>query len=104
MGVDLVEADGDVSKSEKPTDVFPAGATEYLAIADRPIENIIERGGYIYFNYRGATGVEDVLGIEAKVLAIYNVLGQKLADTEIQSLSHGAYVIVTSAGNYKIVR
>ena len=118
MGVDLIEADGMTPNSKqngydgKPGDLFPAGATEYLGITDHSIEQVREKDGVIYFKYKGGvddpdfdfeTAVEDV-ATATQVIAIYNILGQKQMTTDIESLPHGTYVVVTSKGNHKIVR
>ena len=106
MGVDLVEADGKTSPEAKATDLFPAGASQYLGIEDHAIEEIEELDGVIKFKYRGGvddTAVEDVL-VEGEVLAIYNILGQKQTTTKVEELSRGTYVIMTTAGSKKIVR
>lgn len=112
MGVNLIEADGVAPKKKdegyygKPGDLFPTGANSYSKIADHMIENIEEKNGVIYFAYKGGTDETAVENIEnqADVLAIYNILGQKQATTNIEDLSRGTYVIVTTAGNKKIVR
>ena len=114
MGVDLIEADGKTPNSSssgydgKPGDLFPKGATEYTKIADHPIEIITEEDGVIRFKYKG--GVEDPktavenINSPQEVIAIYNILGQKQTTTNVAELPHGTYVVVTSAGNHKIVR
>ena len=111
MGIDLIEADGKTPNSRqsgydgKPGDLFPAGATEYLGIADHSIEEISEKDGVIYFKYRGGitTSTEQVQHQET-VIAIYNILGQKQEKTDIDLLPHGTYVVVTTSGSKKIVR
>ncbi len=111
MGVDLIEADGktpDIYSSGfdgKEGDLFPAGATEYLGIANHSIEEISEKDGVIYFKYRGGitTSTEQVQQQET-IIAIYNILGQKQETTDIDILPHGTYVVVTTAGSKKIVR
>ena len=111
MGVDLIEADGKKPSSSsngytgKAGDLFPAGATEYLGITNHSIEDVSEQDGIIYFKYRGgiATSTEQVQ-TEETIVAIYNILGQKQAAVDIESLPHGTYVLVTTAGSKKIVR
>ena len=111
MGVDLIEADGKNPSSSsngytgKAGDLFPAGATEYLGITNHSIEDVSEQDGIIYFKYRGgiATSTEQVQ-TEETIVAIYNILGQKQAAVDIESLPHGTYVVVTTAGSKKIVR
>lgn len=111
MGVDLIEADGKKPSSSsngytgKAGDLFPTGATEYLGITNHSIEDVSEQDGIIYFKYRGgiATSTEQVQ-TEETIVAIYNILGQKQAAVDIESLPHGTYVVVTTAGSKKIVR
>ena len=111
MGVDLIEADGMTPNSKqngydgKPGDLFPAGATAYLGITNHSIEDVSEQDGIIYFKYRGgiANSTEQVQ-IEETIVAIYNILGQKQEAVDIESLPHGTYVVVTTAGSKKIVR
>ncbi len=111
MGVDLIEADGKKPSSSsngytgKAGDLFPAGATEYLGITNHSIEDVSEQDGIIYFKYRGgiATSTEQVQ-TEETIVAIYNILGQKQAAVDIESLPHGTYVVVTTVGSKKIVR
>ena len=115
MGVDLIEADGKTPNSRqsgydgKPGDLFPDGATEHLGITDHSIEQVREKDGVIYFKYKGGvddpnngTAVEDVATTQA--LAIYNILGQKQATVDVESLPRGTYVVVTATGNKKIVK
>lgn len=106
MGVDLIEADGDANEIyAKETDLFPAGATEYKGIENHWIENIVEADSIIYFDYKAdETGIENHVKIEECVMAIYNILGQKLATTEIDMLPSGTYVVLTSLGVNKIIR
>ena len=105
MGVDLVEANGKASNSGKATDLFPAGATTYTKIADHAIEAIEEVDGVIKFKYKGGvkTAIEDVEKT-ADIIAIYNILGQKQTTTDIEMLTTGTYIVVTSSGSYKMVR
>jgi M6 family metalloprotease-like protein len=112
MGVDLIEADGKAPNSSgsgylgKATDLFPAGATAYTNITDHAIEEIEEIDGVIHFKYRGGavgTHVEDV-EIPTSVIAIYNILGQKQPTTDMQTLSAGTYIVVTTTGTRKIIR
>ena len=111
MGVDLIEADGKKPSSGsngykgKAGDLFPAGATEYLDIADHTIEEVSEKDGVIYFKYRGGitTSTEQVQQQET-IIAIYNILGQKQATVDIESLPRGTYVVVTNKGSHKFVR
>ena len=68
LGIDLIEADGltpvynkknlDNGYYGKPGDLFPAGATEYTAIADHAITDITMTDGIIRFVYRGGKKVD----------------------------------------------
>lgn len=116
MGVDLIEADGkapdydDARPSNgymgKAKDLFPAGATAYTLITDHAIEEITEENGVIAFKYKGGSIETDIDNIENQntILAIYNVLGQKQATTDIEALPNGTYIVVNTTGSYKIVR
>ena len=108
MGVDLIEASGKTQKPGKMTDLFPAGANQYLGIEDHTIEAIEEVDGVIKFKYKGGienpdTAIEDVEKT-ADIIAIYNILGQKQTTTDIEVLTTGTYIVVTSSGSYKMVR
>ena len=108
MGVDLVEANGKASNSGKATDLFPVGASEYLGITNHAIEGIEEVDGVIKFKYKGGvenpdTAIEDIEKT-ADIIAIYNILGQKQTTTDIEVLTTGTYIVVTSSGSYKMVR
>ena len=108
MGVDLIEASGKASNSGKATDLFPAGASQYLGIAEHAIESIEEVDGVIKFKYKGGvekpdTAIEDVEKT-TDIIAIYNILGQKQTTTDIEVLTTGTYIVVTSSGSYKMVR
>ena len=108
MGVDLIEANGKTNNSGKATDLFPAGAAAYTKIADHAIEDIQEIDGVIKFKYKGGvedpeTAVDNAV-FEEDVIAIYNILGQKQATTNIEDLSAGTYIVVTPSSSHKIVR
>ena len=108
MGVDLIEANGRTSDAGKATDLFPAGASKYLGITNHAIEGIEEVDGVIKFKYKGGvenpdTAIEDAEKT-ADIIAIYNILGQKQTTTDIEVLTTGTYIVVTSSGSYKMVR
>ena len=108
MGVDLIEAKGNTSNSGKTTDLFPAGASQYLGIAEHAIEEIEETDGVITFKYKGGvedpgTSVDNTI-LNQEIIAIYNILGQKQTTTSIEDLTSGTYIVTTPSGSYKIVR
>ena len=108
MGVDLIEAKGRTSDYGKATDLFPAGASQYLGIAGHAIEAIEEVDGVIKFKYKGGvedpdTAIENTV-INQEVIAIYNILGQKQTTTNFKDLTAGTYIVVTPSGSYKMVR
>lgn len=111
MGVDIMEANGNVSSSGngKSTDVFPTGNTYYTPYTKYPITQITEDNGIINFLFMGGgenlniTLLEDVLYTEdEQVIAIYNMLGQLQGTTDIQRLEHGLYIVKTTVGTKKI--
>ena len=114
MGVDIIEADGiaadysdygsNINYWGKPTDLFPAGAIEYLEIVDYPIKDIEEKDGVITFNFKDAipSNTENIRG-NYEVLAIYNILGQAMSTKDIQTLSEGTYIVKTNKGTKKII-
>jgi M6 family metalloprotease-like protein len=109
LGVDLLEANGKATKNGKASDLFPTGSTQYLKIADHPIEQIEETDGVITFKYKGGipeegTSVESPQAAQEQILAIYNILGQLQTTTNLLELPHGTYIIKTNQGSKKIVR
>lgn len=111
MGVDLIEADGKTPNSSedgytgKASDLFPAGATEYLGIKDHSIEEVSENNGIISFKYKGGrinTATSEVV-LSNDIIAIYDVLGQKMATKKIEALSEGTYIVKTTQGTKKII-
>lgn len=108
MGVDLIEAKSNSDNQGKATDLFPAGARLYVDIEDHAIESIEEVDGVIKFKYKGGienpdTAIEDIEKT-TDIIAIYNILGQKQTTTDIEVLTTGTYIVVTSSGSYKMVR
>lgn len=108
MGVDLIEAKSNSDNQGKATDLFPAGASQYLGIAEHAIEEIEDTDGVITFKYRGGvedpgTAVDNII-FNQEVIAIYNILGQKESTTHVEDLTTGTYIMVTPSGSYKIVR
>lgn len=114
LGVDIIEADGvaanysDYGSNEnywgKPTDLFPAGATEYLGIDNYPIKDIQEIDSVITFNFMDAieTATENV-EMDNDIIAIYNILGQAMPTTDINTLPNGTYIVRMKQGTKKII-
>ena len=72
LGIDLIEAVGLTPTIDhedgyigKPGDLFPAGATEYTAIADHAITDITMTDGIIRFVYRGGKKVDPATGVSS---------------------------------------
>ena len=114
MGIDLIEADGKAPNyssgnlnngyNGKATDLFPAGATAYEGITDRPITNIQEKDGVITFTYRNATATDDIETVPStEIRAIYNVLGARMNTTSTTDLPRGTYILQTTNGSRKVV-
>ena len=104
MGVNIIEAKVNNSSFGKETDAFPAGATSYTKIANHSIKDITEGDGVITFNYKDAVlaGVEDIY-VDGDVVAVYNVLGQVVATSDLTLLRHGTYIVKTTQGTKKII-
>ena len=64
MGVNILEATPNIGTFGNATDAYPAGATEWTALADHELTNISldESTGAVRFLYRGgwAEGIEDI--------------------------------------------
>lgn len=114
MGVDIIEADGkapNYSSSNlnngyngKATDLFPAGAVSYAGITGHLLANIREENGVIYFSYKkGVTPVGNVWQ-DSPIVAIYDILGNRIETTDIPDLVSGTYIVRTAQGCRKIVR
>ena len=114
MGIDLIEADGKAPNyssgnpnngyNGKATDLFPAGATAYEGITDRPITNIQEKEGVITFTYRSATATDDIdVAPSTEIRAIYNVLGARMNTTSTADLPRGTYILQTTNGSRKVI-
>lgn len=53
MGVDIIEAKANTGDMGASTDAYPAGATEYLGFTGHEITDIVNKGQYVTFKYRG---------------------------------------------------
>ncbi len=62
MGMDIIEAAArnKYDTNDYPTDLFPAGATEYKGIANRSITDIKENNSVISFKFMGGSIVDDL--------------------------------------------
>lgn len=114
MGIDLIEADGKAPNyssgnpnngyNGKATDLFPAGATAYEGITDRPITNIQEKDGVITFTYRNTPAIDDIATVPStEIRAIYNVLGARMNTTSTADLPRGTYILQTTNGSRKVI-
>lgn len=118
LGVDIIEADGktaDYSNNGsntnywgKPGDLFPTGATEYLDIENYPIKDIKEKNGVISFNFMNAIesateNIAENILIKDNIVAIYNILGQRMNTNDTQTLSKGTYIVKMTQGTKKII-
>ena len=81
LGVDIIEAKANsLPNTNLPTDLFPAGATEYTKISGHPIYNIQQtEDGDIQFAYLSpdaVAGIEEIeMTGENPVVAIYTITG-----------------------------
>lgn len=104
MGVDIIEADGLTPSTNtadgyfgKPGDVFPAGATEYMGIADHPIEQITMDNGVIRFVYRGGVDTTSMDSIPT-ALPLTNQSVQAC-----KTIQDGQVVLHTPYGTYNLL-
>ena len=96
MGVDIIEATTNTSATNKATDLFPVGATEYTKINRHPIYNIQQtEDGDIRFAYLSPDAVEGIEEIEMSgenpVVAIYTITGMPVNLTA--PLPSGLYIV-----------
>lgn len=104
LGVDIIEADGltpNINTAAgflgKPGDVFPAGATEYMGIADHPIEQITMDNGVIRFVYRGGVDTTSMDSIPT-ALPLTNQSVQAC-----KTIQDGQVLIHTPYGTYNLL-
>ncbi len=106
LGVDIIEAEKNTEKTNKPTDLFPAGATAFTPYSTYPVTNIKESDGQISFDFMG--GGESIVvstddnKIEEQVIAIYSVLGHLTQYTQTEQLPKGIYIVKTDKTTRKI--
>lgn len=106
MGVDIIEATTNTSATNKATDLFPVGATEYTKISEHPIYNIQQtEDGDIRFAYLSPDAVEGIEEIEMSgenpVVAIYTITGTPVNLTT--PLPSGLYIVKRQHSTEKII-
>ena len=107
LGVDIIEAKANsLPGTNLPTDLFPAGATEYTKINGHPIYNIQQtEDGDIQFAYLSPDAVEGIEEIEMTgenpVVAIYTITGTPVNLTT--PLSSGLYIVKRQHSTEKII-
>ena len=106
LGVDIIEATTNSSSTNKATDLFPAGATEYTKISGHPIYKIQQtQDGDIRFAYLSpdaVAGIEEIeMTGENPVVAIYTITGTPVNLTT--PLSSGLYIVKRQHSTEKII-
>ena len=107
LGVDIIEAKANsLPGTNLPTDLFPAGATEYTKINGHPIYNIQQtEDGDIQFAYLSPDAVEGIEEIEWSgenpVVAIYTITGIPVSLGS--SLPGGLYIVKRQHSTEKII-
>ena len=106
LGVDIIEAKANsLPGTNLPTDLFPAGATEYTKINGHPIYNIQQtEDGDIRFAYLSPDAVEGIEEIEMSgenpVVAIYTVTGTPVRLST--PLPSGLYIVKRQHSTEKV--
>ena len=106
LGVDIIEAKANsLPNTNLPTDLFPAGATEYTKINGHPIYNIQQtKEGDIQFAYLSPDAVEGIEEIEMSgenpVVAIYTVTGTPVRLST--PLPSGLYIVKRQHSTEKV--
>lgn len=106
MGVDIIEATTNTSATNKASDLFPAGATEYTKISEHPIYNIQQtEDGLIKFAFlspNAVAGIEEIeMSGENPVVAIYTITGTPVSLTA--SLPSGLYIVKRQHSTEKVI-
>ena len=106
MGVDIIEATTNTSPTNKATDLFPAGATEYTKISEHPIYKIQQtQDGLIKFAFlspNAVAGIEEIeMTGENPVVAIYTITGTPVNLTT--PLSSGLYIVKRKHSTEKVI-
>ncbi len=106
LGVDIIEAKANsLPSTNLPTDLFPAGATEYTKISGHPIYNIQQtEDGDIRFAYLSPDAIEGMEEIEWSgenpVVAIYTITGIPVSLDN--SLPGGLYIVKRQHSTEKV--
>ena len=106
LGVDIIEAKANsLTNTNLPTDLFPAGATEYTKISGHPIYNIQQtEDGDIRFAYLSPDAVEGIEEIEMSgenpVVAIYTITGTPVRLSA--PLPSGLYIVKRQHSTEKV--
>ena len=106
LGVDIIEAKANsLPGTNLPTDLFPAGATEYTKISGHPIYNIQQtKDGDIQFAYLSPDAVEGIEEIEMSgenpVVAIYTITGTPVRLST--PLPSGLYIVKRQHSTEKV--
>ncbi len=106
LGVDIIEAKANsLPSTNLPTDLFPAGATEYTKINGHPIYNIQQtEDGDIQFAYLSpdaVAGIEEIeMTGENPVVAIYTVTGTPVRLST--PLPSGLYIVKRQHSTEKV--
>ena len=106
LGVDIIEAKTNTSSTNKDTDLFPTGATEYTKISGHPIYNIQQaEDGLIKFAYLSPDAVEGMEEIELSgenpVVAIYTITGMPISLSS--PLPSGLYIVKRQHSTEKVI-
>lgn len=107
LGVDIIEAKANtLYDTNLPTDLFPAGATEYTGIKNHPIYNIQQtEAGDIQFAYLSPDAVEGIEEIESSVdnpvVAIYSITGMPMSLSS--PLPSGLYIMKRQYSTEKVI-
>lgn len=106
LGVDIIEAKANsLPNTNLPTDLFPAGATEYTKISGHPIYNIQQtKDGDIQFAYLSPDAIAGMEEIEWSgenpVVAIYTITGIPVSLGS--SLPGGLYIVKRQHSTEKV--
>lgn len=113
MGVDIIEADGltptygQQGYNGKADDAYPGVQKKYTTFngAYLRLTNIKQwSSGNVQFDLSfSSVGLEDIIGEDETIEAIYDMLGKQLPASDLKSLPHGVYMIRTASGTQKVM-